>query len=504
MNTFVADPHWGWWIVWYFFLGGIAAGAYFIAALVELVGGEHDRRLGRVGYLLAAPLVAVCGALLILDLNQPLRFWHMLLDAETLRPHIKYWSPMSIGAWALLLFGAISTASFVGALAESGRCGLGRWATTATRLHRGFLGRAFDLIGATSGFFIASYTGALLTATNQPIWSDSPWIAALFLASAATSGIAALQFLCRSFHMNTHTSLDKLDGMDGWALGLELVLLGCFLWSLGLSAGELVRQPPLAVLVAGSLCVGVCVPLVLRRWPRSRVGAAAYVSPALVLLGAFVLRYSVLAAAPAYLGQTERPGSRAYLKPGLTRPISNAPAPPADSSPASRQVDELLRLVRRRLELMDDVAWAKWAGSLPIDDPERERALLAWARQAATERGTDADAVEQFFVAQMVAAKQVQQAWFDQWSRQPPADSGRPPDLARDLRPRIDELNRRLLDAFAVSLRVLADSEPGLLEDARRTGLGDGVRLDERQRAELFDELFRAAGVSNARSEKHD
>ncbi len=27
MNEFVADPHWGWWIVWYFYLGGIAAGA---------------------------------------------------------------------------------------------------------------------------------------------------------------------------------------------------------------------------------------------------------------------------------------------------------------------------------------------------------------------------------------------------------------------------------------------------------------------------------------------
>ena len=29
MNLFVADPDWGGWIVCYFFLGGIAAGAYF-------------------------------------------------------------------------------------------------------------------------------------------------------------------------------------------------------------------------------------------------------------------------------------------------------------------------------------------------------------------------------------------------------------------------------------------------------------------------------------------
>src|SRR5690348_11962785 len=31
MNLFVADPHWGHWILLYFYLGGIAAGAYFAA-----------------------------------------------------------------------------------------------------------------------------------------------------------------------------------------------------------------------------------------------------------------------------------------------------------------------------------------------------------------------------------------------------------------------------------------------------------------------------------------
>src|SRR5207253_1797450 len=40
VNLFVADPEWGWWIILYFFLGGLAAGAYFVSALIELVGGE--------------------------------------------------------------------------------------------------------------------------------------------------------------------------------------------------------------------------------------------------------------------------------------------------------------------------------------------------------------------------------------------------------------------------------------------------------------------------------
>ena len=31
-------PHWGWYIVLYFFLGGLAAGSYFIAAMLDLAG----------------------------------------------------------------------------------------------------------------------------------------------------------------------------------------------------------------------------------------------------------------------------------------------------------------------------------------------------------------------------------------------------------------------------------------------------------------------------------
>jgi formate-dependent nitrite reductase membrane component NrfD len=54
MNLFVADPHWDWWIVFYFFLDGIAAGAYFTATLLDLFG----RALARLGYRIAFPLVS--------------------------------------------------------------------------------------------------------------------------------------------------------------------------------------------------------------------------------------------------------------------------------------------------------------------------------------------------------------------------------------------------------------------------------------------------------------
>ncbi len=62
-------PGWEMSIVWYFFLGGIAGGAYFTGAIADNFGGARDRSVARVGYLLSLPLVAICGVLLIADLG---------------------------------------------------------------------------------------------------------------------------------------------------------------------------------------------------------------------------------------------------------------------------------------------------------------------------------------------------------------------------------------------------------------------------------------------------
>jgi formate-dependent nitrite reductase membrane component NrfD len=101
---FTTAAHWRWLIALYFFVGGLAGGCYFLAALIDLVGRREDRPLARIGYLIAFPCVLLSGILLILDLSRPERFWHMLIESNTLQPMVKLYSPMSIGAWALLLF----------------------------------------------------------------------------------------------------------------------------------------------------------------------------------------------------------------------------------------------------------------------------------------------------------------------------------------------------------------------------------------------------------------
>jgi formate-dependent nitrite reductase membrane component NrfD len=61
---FMAVPHWRWLIIGYFFIGGIASGCYFIAALLELFGTPRDRPVVRLGYYVALVGIMISGILL--------------------------------------------------------------------------------------------------------------------------------------------------------------------------------------------------------------------------------------------------------------------------------------------------------------------------------------------------------------------------------------------------------------------------------------------------------
>src|SRR5690349_564643 len=103
---FSGAPHWTWFIIPYFFIGGLAGGAYFLAALLDWFGRPEDRPVVRTGYDVAAVGAILSGLLLTVDLGQPLRFWHMLFQSANF-PAIMFkgWSPISFGVWGFFLFG---------------------------------------------------------------------------------------------------------------------------------------------------------------------------------------------------------------------------------------------------------------------------------------------------------------------------------------------------------------------------------------------------------------
>jgi formate-dependent nitrite reductase membrane component NrfD len=266
-------------------VGGLAGGCYFLAALIDLFGRPEDRPLARLGYYTALPCLIASGILLIVDLSRPERFWHLMLESNTFQPMFKPWSPMSIGAWALLAFGLFAFLSFLGALAEAGRL---RWQNARRLRAPGLLGSAIAVIGAALGLYAAGYTGVLLAVTNRPIWSDTPLLGMLFVVSA-TSLSAAFLILAARAGLSATPGLRALERLDVWVIALEFLVLAALIVSLGPVARAWLSAWGL-LLVLGVIVAGMAIPLALH-WRRDRYGNASMpAAAALVLAGGFILR----------------------------------------------------------------------------------------------------------------------------------------------------------------------------------------------------------------------
>src|SRR5438552_16532632 len=252
---FTAAPHWRWLIIFYFFVGGVAGGAYFLGAVLEWFGRPDDRPVIRTAYRVGLWGAVVSGLLLTLDLGRPLRFWHMLFQSANL-PHVmfKSWSPISFGAWALLLFAVCA-------------------ALSARLLREGtVLAKVVAAVGALLGFFLAGYTGVLLSVTNRPIWAESPWLGALFLASGASTAAAALILLAPRRGAPAG-SIAWLASFDMRALVVELRILILFIaWHLP------IRHVWLSfwglLLLVGVVWAGILWPLTLHRRPAAAATGA--------------------------------------------------------------------------------------------------------------------------------------------------------------------------------------------------------------------------------------
>jgi formate-dependent nitrite reductase membrane component NrfD len=294
---FTTNPHWQWYIVLYFFLGGLAGGCYFIAALIDTFGRAEDRPLARIGYYVAFPCVLISGLLLTIDLSRPLRFWHMLIERNTFGPMFKPWSPMSVGSWALLVFGLFTFISFLAALAEEDRF---RWPAFRRLSWPGLLalrppapvGVVIAVLGGIAGLFIAGYTGVLLAVTNRPIWSDTPLLGMLFIASAASTSAALLMLLAQRYGWHGLPGTAALHRMDGLVLTLELLILIAVVLSLGSAARGWLNIWGLLLAVAA--IVGMILPLMMS-WRHRRIADPNLLTIAtLVLIGGFLLRVVVI------------------------------------------------------------------------------------------------------------------------------------------------------------------------------------------------------------------
>jgi formate-dependent nitrite reductase membrane component NrfD len=285
------SPHWPLLIDVYFFLGGIAGGAFVIATVATLVDAHRFRHVARIGYYLALAALIPCPLILIVDLGVPVRFMNMMRTFNPL-------SPMSMGAWALLGFSACAVlAAALTLLEDAGRL-----------RHPSRLKALVGVVGGFFGFFLAAYPGVLLSATAQPLWAGGYALGALFLAVGASTGAAAMALVLMLVGRHRVDDTAPLRTMLVLALLIQLVSLVVFVGSMQVS-GSAATARALATLTGGAysltfwlgaIALGSVLPLLIGVVNlRRRLPGLTALASTLVLVGGFLVKFVIVAAGQA-------------------------------------------------------------------------------------------------------------------------------------------------------------------------------------------------------------
>ncbi len=287
----------------YFFLGGVSSGAFVLGTLLDTLDGERRQTLARTAHYVAFATMAPCAPLLIYDLGKRSRFHHML---RIFKPS----SPMNLGAWALTVHGAFTTAAALRDLAGEGALPGGSALNDIVAL---LPRRALVVAGMPSALTLGGYTGVLIGTSSVPVWYKSPLLGALFMASAMNTGAAAVSLVSR---LTGRAAPDEHRIFTPFNVTLgatETVLLGAYLATSGPAAKPLLRAKlGLTTAIAGASTLGATAldaAGLLTGQNRSGRGTAA---AALTLLGGVALRWGTVFA--GHTSAADREGTVEAMK----------------------------------------------------------------------------------------------------------------------------------------------------------------------------------------------
>ncbi len=290
-------PQWEWYyIATYFYVGGISAGAYFIGSLLELLGSRRQLAISRVAYYIAFPLILITPFLLIADLGRSGRFWHLFFYAKGGHFYMNLSSPLSVGTWALLVFGGMSLLSFLNNLIIDGRLK----SAALEGLFRHVPHKIYAVIGSFFGFFVAGYTGVLLNITARPLWAAAdPLIGSLFIASAASTGAAAIALVMARMKKAEPEGIAHVEVFDRFAMVIELAIIAAMIAIAGRYSAPLLTGLYGLMFWGGTVVIGILLPLGLH-WYGRRPGVAGMsltaLTSLLVLFGGAMLRIAIVQA----------------------------------------------------------------------------------------------------------------------------------------------------------------------------------------------------------------
>ena len=290
------DPYleiWHWHIPLYLFLGGLAAGLLFFAALYHIMGKEQEMPTTvKWATFLAAPALIIGLLALFLDLRHKAYFWRLYTT-------IRFESPMSWGAWTLLVITPLSmiwSASYLRELVPTWD-----WKFSWLKKFEKFVISYRSVIAwmmVVLAVILGIYTGILLSAFNaRPLWNTSI-MGFLFLASGLSSGAAVIMWMSKD-KMERHL-ISKIDVL---LIGIELFLIIHLF--MGFLAGPEVQIEAASLFLGGRFTVifwvvvvglGVILPGILEILELRGKKIPIYIPALLILIGGLIFRYVIVEA----------------------------------------------------------------------------------------------------------------------------------------------------------------------------------------------------------------
>ncbi len=269
-------------IATYFYLTGLSAGSFIISTLAYGFGMVRFKPLGKIGVTMATLLLMVAPIILLVDLEQPLRVWHLIL-------YLRITSPISWGTFLLTLYPM--------------NC-----MVYGYFMFRGDLKRTkvFGLVGIPLALLVHGYTGFILALGKARVLWNTAIMPPIFLVSAMVSGLALmiLVVIVKDFILQRKKEPDRplvytLGKLLVASIILDLLLIGIDLSVLLTSTTEAYRAASMLLtgkfsllFVGVEIALGSILPLLLLLSPFTRRWIPAFaLASVLVMIGIFAMRY---------------------------------------------------------------------------------------------------------------------------------------------------------------------------------------------------------------------
>ncbi len=287
---------WGWEIPLYLFLGGLSAGILIFSAYFTLRGRQDELPVAVKWMPLAVPFLIGIGLLaLLLDLSHVWYAWQLFTN-------IRWESPMSWGAWTLMIITPLSIA-WVAIWIEDifpkwdwkfdEVKSIIKWLKSQKRI----IAQVLILLSIILGM----YTGILLSAFNaRPFWNTSI-LGPLFLTSGLSASAALIAYFSK-------TEIEKrlFTRIDIILIGIELFMIVHLF--MGHLAGTQVHIQAAQMFLGGAYTVpfwtfvvglGLVFPVSLEILELKHKFIPAIVPVVLIIMGNIALRFIVVNAGQA-------------------------------------------------------------------------------------------------------------------------------------------------------------------------------------------------------------